>query len=46
MASMQYGDVPEARIGLGVRARIETRRGGEYFSIERDLDLEEPRIGG
>ena len=30
---MQYGDVPEAWIGLGVRARIKTRRGGEYLIL-------------
>lgn len=41
MDGMQYGDVPIARIGLGVRARIKTRRGGEHLVLGDLVEVNE-----
>ena len=38
---MRYGDVPEAWIGLGVRAKIKTRRGGEYLVLGELVEVNE-----
>jgi hypothetical protein len=44
MGGMERGDVPKAWIGQRVRARIKTRRGGEYLVLAELAEVDDEGI--
>ena len=44
MGGMERGDVPKAWIGQRVRARIKTRRRGEYLVLAELAEVDDERI--
>ena len=44
MSGMEPGDVPKAWIGQRVRARVKSRRGGEYLVLGKLVEVNEEGI--